>query len=95
MRFREQRDVQRMPACGGVVEAGLIGKDGLPGARWTLDDVDTGFEQSPVEDAVETLNAGRSATVRGLERTLSMPRSRARVANGAQRSSSTSAGAWI
>src|SRR5690242_12680747 len=44
-----------------MVETGLIGQDGLAGTRRPLDDVDARLEQSPFEDAIQSLDSGRPA----------------------------------
>ena len=61
MRFREERDVDGMAPGRGVVEARLIGKDRLAGAGRSLDDVDTGNEEAPLEDAIQTFDSGGPA----------------------------------
>ena len=61
MRFREERHIDGMSAGRCVVEAGLIGQDRLACPGRPLDDVDTRDEESPLKDAIQTLDAGRPA----------------------------------
>jgi hypothetical protein len=58
MRLREQSDVNGSTALCGVVEASLIGKDGLSRPRGTLNDVDPRFEQAAVKNKIEPRDTG-------------------------------------
>ena len=61
MRFREQRHIEGTPAAGGVIEARLIGKNRLACSGRALHDINTGRQESPLEDVIQSIDSGGAA----------------------------------
>jgi hypothetical protein len=59
VRLGQHGDIQGAVAGRGMVEADVVGEDGLPGAGRALHDVDTALGQPALEDQVEAGDAGR------------------------------------